>query len=86
MLALSKRLGTLTTDCVVRVLVLFWSFQRVHRRQVSFVDLSLLTRCTILATLPRWDVMGRWRLGTRFRLYVLVLYVCTFVRGRGRKG
>jgi len=52
MQALPKRLRTPGTGCFICVRV-FWSFQRVHRTQFPSVDLPLLTRCTILAALPR---------------------------------
>jgi hypothetical protein len=50
------------------------AIQRVHCTPFPSVDLPLLTRCAILAALPRSDVMGRRRfLARRFRLYGLVL-------------
>ncbi len=57
--ALPKRLRTPGTGCFIRVRVFFWPFQRVHRTPFPSVDLPLLTRCTILAALPRSDVLGR---------------------------
>ncbi len=74
MQAFPKRLRTPGTGCFMRVRVFFWPCQRVHRTQFLSVDLPLLTRCAILAALPRSDVMGRRQfLARRFRLDGLVL-------------
>ena len=73
MQALPKRLRTPGTGCFMRVRVCFWP-SNVHCTPFPSVDLPLLTRCAILAALPRSDVMGRRRfLARRFRFYGLVL-------------